>query len=107
MTAETITKYVGIADCYGLEYFGKPETIPLAQVLPLRASTNRQRHAVYFEADLTADQAERVEREINNQNFEEALNILKAFNYGLELSGGGNVQGSWDLIPNPSLDPWG
>lgn len=108
MATETKTKYVGIADCHGIEYF-LPATSNAAilQHLPLRAASNRHRHALYFEVDLDEDQSEQVVRQMQDRNFEEALRVLKSFpELDVELQGGGNLIGSWELIPNKSLDPW-
>ena len=100
--------YVGIADAHGIESFTKDQS--QKSLLVLRASFNRQRHAVAYEVDLDDEQAEHVRRMIDNKSnderFEDALKYIKSIVPSVGLAGGGDVQGSWELIPDPKLDPW-
>lgn len=110
MLTET-KKYVGVADAHGIESF-LPEGQSGQSFLPLRASMNRQRHAVYFEVELDQFQAAAIEKKINGKaknRFEKALQLLKLFvaeGADCNLGGGGDVVESFMLIPNPKLDPW-
>lgn len=113
MTATLVEtkKYMGIADAHGIESF-----LPIGKdsgFLCMRATMNRQRHAVYFEVELTPDQVAAIEKKMEGKaknRFEAALKLLKLFiAEGAEcsLGGGGNVMESLKMIPNPKLDPWG
>ena len=97
--------YVGVADAHGVESF-----IPLEEAklgfLELRARSNRQRHAVLYKVELEDSVAESVQAKLKNQDYIDALHLLKAQERVSLGGGGGNVENSWDLIPNPKLDPW-
>jgi hypothetical protein len=107
-TAKHIKEYCGIADCYGIESFAE-YPIKNAAVLEIRATSNRQRHAVVYVVRLNDVDAEYVRGYIADEKYARALDKLKncAINGQVLLSGGGNTKTSWDLIPNPKLDPWG
>ena len=97
-------KYVGIADCHGIESFipfheGKKKLMELK----LRAISNRQRQAVVYIVALNKLLAKQIERYLDEKNYERALIMLKAAPVIYFLEDYGN---SWDLIPNPKLDPW-
>ena len=110
-TLNETNKYVGIADAYGIESF-VPSGQKDSAFLYLRASMNRQRHAVYFEVELDQFQASAIKKKIDGKaknRFEKALQLLKLFvaeGADCNLGGGGNVVESFMLIPNPKLDPW-
>lgn len=107
---------VGIADCHGIESY-KP-TEPMTEdgsvniqgglALELRANSNRQRHAVLYiaEVDLQTDQI--IQIHLKGGRWEEALEILKAQAISISFPDANpGYAKSWDLIPNPKLDPWG
>ena len=110
MTTETEkkTKYYGIADCHGIECFhSKKHHGSHKDLLVFRAGSNRQRHAVFYEVDLTEEQANAVRSLLAESDYPAALDQLKVYAAGaVSLDGGGNVEKSWHLIPNPDLDPW-
>ena len=103
-SAKHIQEYTGIADAHGIESFG-----PIAEVdldhLAIRADCNRQRHAVAYGVRLDDRAVEYIRGFMSDGKPEKALEHLKeyAINGEVRLS----HQVSWDLIPNPSLDPWG
>ena len=105
------TAYMGVADAHGIESFlPSKDKEDKRGFLLLRAAANRQRHAVFFEIDLDEKQAAAVQAEIDNQDYVEALRVIKAAAADageITLDGGGDVLGSFELIPNPKIDPWG
>lgn len=120
-------RYCGIADAHGLESFQKKETTSPRSVfiMQMRASLNRQRHAVYYEVELLPKYAERVleilngdlnkymAHGVNHTKFAYALLHLKDMDlvptYGVAAQGcsDSDLFNSWELIPNPRLDPYG
>ena len=105
------TTYMGVADAHGIESFlPSKEKEDKRGFLLLRAATNRQRHAVFFEIDLSAKQALAVKEALDKQEYITALHVIKAAAAAageITLDGGGDVLGSFELIPNPKIDPWG
>lgn len=98
-------KYLGVADCHGIETFlPYDKNKDIMSALTLRAMYNRQRHACFYMAVLTNKQVALVESAIKNKKFQVALNRLKLGNIFLHQMPG--VNKSWDMIPNPKLDPW-
>lgn len=110
-TLNETSKYVGIADAHGIESF-VPSGQKDSAFLYLRASMNRQRHAVYFEVELKPDQIAAIDKKLKGKaknRFEKALKLLKLFvaeGADCNLGGGGDVVESFMMIPNPKLDPW-
>jgi hypothetical protein len=98
-------KYLGVADCHGIESFLPYEkNKDIMSALTLRAMYNRHRHAVFYMAVLTDKQVDLVENAIKAKDFKKALNRLKNCTVFLyDLPGKDN---SWEMIPNPKLDPW-
>ena len=105
------TAYMGVADAHGIESFlPSKEKEDKRGFLLLRAATNRQRHAVFFEIELDEKQAASVQKEIDKDDYVAALLVIKAAAAAageITLDGGGDVLGSFELIPNPKIDPWG
>jgi len=100
-------KYVGIADCHGIEYFlPQSSDAPIKQHLPIRALSNAHRHAVFFEVELQENEVEQVQRKMQVKDFPEALRVLKSFKAEVVLTGRQGVEKSWEMIPNKNLDPW-
>jgi len=100
---------IGIADCHGIESYldkqGNRQNLP---ILVLRAKVNRQRHAVVYEVEISKEIDEKIEHLIKQGNHKTALQILKKEAGKVKLADGmGNVEKSWELIPNSKLDPWG
>ena len=100
---------VGIADAHGIEsYVNKTELTP-AQIsmFALRASLNRQRHAVAYEIKITELNDKKVAKLIAEKKYDEALKKIKKTITSVKLANKmGNVENSWKMIPNPSLDPY-
>lgn len=104
-TAATKTKmYIGIADAHGIESFVlKDKASWSPATFLLRANANRQRHACYFEADLTEDEAEMIQQLVNAEKYAMALQLLKSQPAVLVSE---EHMHSWTLIPNDKLDPY-
>ena len=102
----TKTTYVGVADAHGIESFNEKENTTdferHCQIM--RAGANRQRHAVYFEADLDKSAFKVVNEHLNEGNYALALEWLKRLS--LELRSLPEHESSWKLIPNVDLDPY-
>jgi len=119
--------YCGIADAHGLESFQKKDSVSpkSAFIMQMRAGLNRQRHAVYYEVELLPTTAKRVLEILNGDlnkylasgvthtKFAYALLHLKDMDlvptYGVAAQGcsENDLFNSWELIPNPRLDPYG
>ena len=102
-------KYYGIADAHGIESF-QPYENKKADNFPyvMRADTNRQRHAVYYEITISDIDATVVNALIAKGEYEKALKIIKkrAITIGFPEDRNKDYTNSWELIPNPKLDPW-
>ena len=119
--------YCGIADAHGIESFQRKDTVGTQGVfiMQMRAGLNRQRHAVYYEVDIRPKDAEVIMGIIKGkQNKYEANGIVHSKyayallwlkdkdvtpEYGVAAQGCSkdSLFNSWDLIPDPRLDPWG
>ena len=100
------TTYIGVADAHGIESFHEKEqtTSFERQCQIMRAGANRQRHAVYFEADLDTPAFKIVNEHLNDGNYALALEWLKRLS--IELRSLPDTESSWRLIPNVDLDPY-
>ncbi|MAF26019.1 hypothetical protein CL634_10680 [bacterium] len=98
--------YVGIADAHGIESWNRIEDTSGQDraFKQMRANLNRQRHAVYYEADMTEEGAQVVEGILKDGDWELALTHMKA--EAETLRGVPGQEKSWELIPNPDLDPY-
>ena len=100
--------FVGIADCYGVESFlpmeGNEKQLGF---LVMRANANRHRHALVYQVELDEKQQSIMEKTLEEGNYILACQILHdpAFidNVGVEQA----MLDSWEMIPNPRLDPYG
>jgi len=119
--------YCGIADAHGIESFQKKGSVDARGVfmMQMRAGLNRQRHAVYYEVDVLPKVAERILEVLKGENnkyeakgvehtkYAYALLYLKDMDltpeYGVAAQGCSSeaLFNSWNLIPDPRLDPWG
>lgn len=113
-------KFYGIADCKGLETFipavpnidglaSSPEETHKKEmgVTVLRAQFNRHRHAVVFLADVGEEVAEEILDLLDDGEYEEALVTLKDGADKISLARMPGAEKSWNMIPNPDLDPYG
>ena len=98
--------YIGVADAHGIESWNRIEdTSEQDRALRrMRVQANRQRHAVYYEADVGPGEATVIEELLKKCDWEAALVYLKA--NADELRGVKGQDKSWALIPNSALDPW-
>ena len=124
---ENKVSVVGLADCHGLESFHLTDDKNLnVHHLSLRASFNRQRHAVIFKAVISKALHKYILHLCKVKNrCDTALKVLKrsATKDGVRLPSdfggkwcntkelylGEPVKGSrksWSLIPDSKLDPW-
>lgn len=98
----------GIADCHGIEsYIGgiESEGHKLA-LLNIRARANRQRHCVVYRVEITTDTDKKVQDALKLKKYILALSILKK-EANRTWFPDEHMRKSWELIPNPKLDPWG
>lgn len=109
-------KHYGIADAHGLESF-TPVTFNVAQegfevdpielsMMVLRAGANRQRHAVVYQADIPTADCREINQLFKAGKNAEALTLMKDKATKIMLANTPGAQKSWDLIPNPDLDPY-
>ena len=100
--------FVGIADCYGVESFlpleGNEDKLGF---LMMRARANRQRHALVYQVELDENREARMKEALEDGKYLFACDMLHdpAFieNVGVEVE----MLPSWEMIPNPRLDPYG
>ncbi len=103
-------KYFGIADAHGLESFLDWEHYHEGHLgfLLMRTSANRHRHALAYQVELDDTQAQAINRMMKNEKYILACRALHDFAFlqdgaiGVEP----DMVASWDLIPNPKLDPY-
>ena len=102
---KTKTK-IGIADAHGIESY-KDGVIKEAEIFTIKSRFNSQKHAVVYEATVNTKTDNCIKAFIKKHDFIGALVYLKkhAIKINLVVGGMGNVQKSFNLIPNPSLDP--
>lgn len=109
-------KFYGIADAHGLESFN-PVTYDLTSetfnidprelsMMMLRVNANRHRHAVLYQAELTAAQGKEIDAMMEGGEYSEALLKLKEEAKTIALAKSPGAEKSWGLIPNPDLDPY-
>jgi len=102
-----MTTFIGIADCHGLESFlpmeGNENQLGF---LVMRANANRHRHALVYQVELDSHQQTMIETALANGGYIKACQMLHdpAFieNVGVENA----MLSSWEMIPNPRLDPY-
>lgn len=95
-------RYAGIADCYGIESFIPIEKANIT-ILELRAIANDQRHAVVYTTEVDQKEIDTINALLSSNDYIRALLALKLTNVELTEP---RMERSWDLIPNPKLDPW-
>lgn len=98
-------EYFGIADAHGLESF-----LPISEweeqagVLTFRTEANRHRHAVFYKAHVEPKVAEEILKCINDNEHHQALLVLKEKAEQIQVPP--TQKKSFQMIPNPDLDPW-
>lgn len=94
--------YCGVMDCYGVESFTKDEGKSEGNFYKIRAMANDQRHALYYEVQLSESDIKKVTEWLEDNDWEKACVFIK--NQDTFVSHG---PGKPNLIPNKELDPWG
>ena len=103
----------GLADAHGIEFFKSTEQLDEMDdkdekhfnfVVQLRAQHNRQRHAVVFQAKVTEKGEKLIQKNLEEGDYVGALDTLKCHATDIQVEDG--WERSWDMIPNPELDPW-
>ena len=95
-------EYGGVADAHGIESF-----IPfdkLTHLHEIRAVANRHRHAVIYKVEITQEVLCEVNELMESGEYKAALIYLKGF--ALQIGVEPDFLKSWDMIPNPDLDPY-
>tara|TARA_R110001632_G_scaffold88661_3_gene191679 strand:- start:2702 stop:3034 length:333 start_codon:yes stop_codon:yes gene_type:complete len=105
--------YCGIADAHGLESFMECKGMGHAPfTLTMRASLNRQRHAMVYWVELPDDKAEQMNEAIKqaqeDSNWHTPLLLLKNPDFCDTVSFEDSMKTSWEMLPDDKLDPyWG
>jgi len=94
---------IGIADAHGIESY-LPEKEARVGILTLRASLNRQRHALVYKIDVTEMEDNHIKEFIAAEKYMDALKYIKIKCKNVSVQKG--YEKSWKLIPNHDLDPW-
>ena len=107
--AINLEKYYGLADAHGIETF-EPYSNKTTDKFPynMRAQLNRQRHALYFEIEIEKVDANIVKALLEKKDFIGAFKFIKkrAVIIGFPENDRLAYEKSWELIPNPKLDPY-
>jgi len=101
-----LNTYVGIADAHGIESWNRKEDVSERDrsLKIIRADSNRQRHAIYYEVEMSEDRGKEVEESLKDKDWTTALTRLKL--YAETFRTMPNHEKSIELIPNPKLDPY-
>lgn len=107
--------FYGIADCHGLESFQpgvfdevmgfRPDSKEVS-LMSIRVNANRHRHAVLYQAEISPEICDEISDLLKDGEHIEALQVLKENATKISLMKGPGVEKSWNLIPNPDLDPY-
>ena len=107
--AINLEKYYGLADAHGIETF-EPYSNKTTDKFPynMRAQLNRQRHALYFEIEIEKVDANIVKALLEKKDFIGAFKFIqkRAVIIGFPENDRLAYEKSWELIPNPKLDPY-
>ena len=100
------TTYIGVADAHGIESLQEKHLCSTfdQSCKIMRAAANRQRHSVYFEADIDESGMKVIQEFLDDKKYALALEWLKRLS--LELRSLPEYEKSWKLIPNVDLDPY-
>ena len=110
---EDVKTYCGIADAHGLESFMECEGMGSAPMtLTMRASLNRQRHAMVYWVELSDTKADEMKMAIKQAqadgDWHAPLLLLKNPDFVDTVAFEDSMKNSWDMLPNDRLDPyWG
>lgn len=111
MTAGKTKCFTGIADAHGLESFKECTELGVGSpMLTMRASLNRQRHALVYWVELDAAQQETIEELLgdadNDERFTDACRLLHDADFVDVVSVEQEMLRSWNMLPNHDLDPY-
>ena len=70
----------------------------------IRADANRQRHAVYYEVELDITALKMINGQLDENKYMVALSLLKELSLETKLPK--THAKSWNMIPDPDLDPY-
>jgi hypothetical protein len=103
--------YCGIADAHGLESFQECKGIGSAPMkITMRASLNRQRHAMVYWVELSDKKAEQLNEVIKqaqkDNDWHKPLLLLKNPDFTDSVAFEDSMKSSWDMLPNDKLDPY-
>ena len=105
--SEELKKFVGIADCHGLESFlpieGNENQLGF---LVMRAQANRHRHALVYQVELNSNQQTMIESALQNGGYIKACMMLHDPSFIENVGVEKDMMQSWEMIPNPRLDPY-
>ena len=100
--------FIGIADCYGVESFlpleGNEDKLGF---LLMRAQANRHRHALVYQVKLNEQQEAQLKEKLESGKYIIACEMLHDPAYIENVGVENSMLNSWDMIPNPRLDPYG
>jgi len=108
--------FVGIADAHGIDwglwYTGEEPDLEIKRdmgFMHIRAGANRQRHACFFQVKNINEKDKKViETLLKDSKHQIALVYIKGI--ASDYAGGVHIlkehARSWEMIPNPALDPY-
>ena len=102
-------RYIGLADCYGIESFMPYDTNVRTTDMLIRAYANSHRKAIVFKAKFESAHIKAIYKLLEQQQTEEAFLLIKAlYKAGnvkdLQISAG--KKRYYDDIPDETLDPY-
>lgn len=102
------TVYTGIMDAHGIESFYAKDSVSDGQLFrtQMRASLNRQRHALVYEVELDDEQAKVINEMLQENKYFEAAELLHDPDFLEDYGCEPEMMTSWQLIPNHKLDPY-
>lgn len=102
-------RYIGLADCYGIESFMPYDTNVRVTDMLIRAYANSHRKAIVFKAEFEPDHIKAIYKLLEQQQTEDAFSLIKGlYETGqvkdLQISAG--KKRYYDVIPDETLDPY-
>ena len=97
----TTTTYHGVMDCHGVESFREYESEFGRNCLTIRANSNPQRHAIYFQAEIPKPEFLAINKMLEGSNWKDACRYIKTLD-GVRFFGPGKI----NKIPDSSIDPY-
>lgn len=108
MGAQNLVTRVVLADAHGIDHYRKQDPQRTTQDLLMRALANRHRHAILVQVKIPKDVDSKIWKLIENGDSIQALKVLKEIDINVAFPKGyvEDFNKSWQLIPNPKLDPY-